>query len=202
MTADLEQAKRMLREQMKTRLTAIAPADAAAWSAQVCARIVGSEIFRRAGVVMLFASLPGEVDLRPVAAQTRRVGKRFCLPRADWAAKRIVPAIVSDMDRDLIQRQYGIREPAPDAVAVPVSEVGLVLVPGLAFDLAGNRLGRGAGFFDRFLADPALTGATCAAGFDIQVINSVPANDRDIPIQWVATQSRLVATRPAGSDNP
>ncbi len=202
MAADLEQAKKALREQVKAGLAGITPADAATWSAQVCDRIIASDIFQRVAVVMLFASLPGEVDLRPVVSEIRRVGKRACFPRADWPNKRIVPAIVSDMDRDLVPRYRGIREPGPNAAAVPLAEIGLVLVPGLAFDLAGNRLGRGAGFFDRFLAEPAMKAATCAVGFDLQIVDSVPADARDIPIQWVATPSRLVAADRERRDNP
>lgn len=189
---DLDVAKKALRADMKAHLAAIAPAEASAASASIRDRLLAWDLFQRASVVMLFAPLPGEVDLRSLAADARQSGKHLCLPISDWATRRIVP-VKADLDR-LVAGRYGLMEPPPDAPEAPVSEIGLILIPGLAFDLAGHRLGRGAGMFDRFLADPALRAVTCAVAFDLQVVDSVPAAAHDIPIQWIVTPTRLVAT--------
>jgi 5-formyltetrahydrofolate cyclo-ligase len=196
---DLDHAKQALRAGMKARLSALPPAEAASASARIRDRVIASDLFTRASVIMLFSPLPGEVDLRPIATQAHRLGKHICLPISDWAARKIVP-VRGDMDR-LVSGRYGLMEPHPDAPAAPVSGIGLVLVPGLAFDLAGHRLGRGAGMFDRFLADPALRAITCAVAFDLQVVDSVPAAAHDIPIQWIVTPTRLVATSATRRDN-
>ena len=190
-------AKQALRSRMKELLAAVPAADAAAWSAAICQRIVRSGAFLDAQVVMLYWPMAGEVNIRPIAAEARRLGKAVCLPRTDWGVQRIIPVRA---DAATEPGRFGLVEPPPEAPAVPLATIGLVLVPGLAFDLEGHRLGRGAGFYDRFLADPALRAATCGVAFDPQIVDSVPVTGHDIPIQWIATPSRLVATGRA--DNP
>ena len=90
--------------------------------------------------------------------------------------------------------RYGILEPPAGTREIPISNLDLVLVPGLAFDTAGHRLGRGAGFYDRFLADPNLRAVTCGVGFEAQLLDNVPIDQWDIPLQAVATERRLVLT--------
>lgn len=178
---------------MKTLLGSMPPGDASAWSRQVCQRVIAWAEFAKAAVVMLYAPVPGEVDVRAIGDEAIRRGKRVCLPRADWQEKRIVPAEVKSLDRDLVTARNGISEPGLDAPALAAQEIGLVLVPGLAFDLCGARLGRGAGFYDRFLAEPGLSATTCAPAFDLQIVDSIPSGPLDVPVGYLATPSRLVA---------
>lgn len=192
MHADTPKAKQSLREGIKARLAAAAPADLKRWSAGACARILASDALGAASSVMLYAPIRGELDISEVARAALAGGKHLCYPRMDWAARRFQPVRVADPSCDLIPGRYGIPEPRAEAAAYPTDKLDLILVPGLAFDLRGHRLGRGAGFYDRFLADPALAAATCGVCFELQIVGSVPVEDWDIPLNFIATEDRWI----------
>ena len=99
-------------------------------------------------------------------------------------------AAVQSVDAGLIAGRHGIREPAADVSAVPPGEIDLVLVPGLAFDEAGRRLGRGAGYYDRFLAP--LSVATVGVAFELQLVPEVPAGSGDVPVGAIVTERRFI----------
>ncbi len=192
-------SKQPLRDRLKAALAGVAPPDVAVWSSAICARLVAWEVYQRASTVMLFAPIRGEADLGSVAADAERAGKRVCVPRSDWSSRRIDAAVAGFAQ--LKPGRHGLMEPPAGAPSAPVTEIDLVLVPGLAFDPRGHRLGRGGGFYDRFLADPALKATTCGIGFDLQLVDSVPVTPLDIPIQWVCTPTRLLATGARRPDN-
>jgi 5-formyltetrahydrofolate cyclo-ligase len=139
---------------------------------------------------MMFAPVSGEPNLRPLAVDILRRG-RLCLPRVDWVHKRMAAASVRDLQRDLVMRRNNIREPVPECPEVPPAELDLILVPGLGFDRSGRRLGRGGGFYDRFLAEPSLRAIRCGVLFDAQLVDQVPAEPHDILVDYLATPSQL-----------
>ena len=121
-------------------------------------------------------------------------GKRVCLPRADWESGQIDPFEVADWENGLIEGRHGIREPGIDAPIVPLGEVDLIIVPALAFDEAGRRLGRGGGFYDRFLERTGGRAFTFGLAFDEQVVAEVPSEAHDATVDAVATDRRLIMT--------
>ncbi len=186
------QAKRRIRLALRERLAAVSPSDAAAWSAEVCRRVAESDLFRSAKCLMLFVPTPGEADVYPLLDRARAAGKRVCLPRVDWAL-RVMSAAEAPASRDaLIAGRHGISEPGPAFPAVPITELDLILVPGLAFDEQGGRLGRGAGFYDRFLAHPNLTASSIGVGFEVQMEPTLPRDSWDVPLHAIATERRWI----------
>src|SRR5690606_18813616 len=108
----------------------------------------------------------------------------------------MTPAIVADPG-SLPAGRFGVRAPSPQARAVPLAEIDLILVPGLAFDTEGNRLGRGAGFYDRFLATrEGAAPPACGVCFEAQLVDRIPTEPWDVPMNAVVTERRLV-TLPA-----
>jgi 5-formyltetrahydrofolate cyclo-ligase len=79
-------------------------------------------------------------------------------------------------------------------MALHISDLDLIVVPGLAFDSTGQRLGRGAGFYDRFLANPTLRAFTCGVGFEVQLLDNLPIDRWDMPLHAIATERRLLMT--------
>ncbi|GIK18928.1 MAG: 5-formyltetrahydrofolate cyclo-ligase [Leptolyngbya sp. PLA2] len=190
---DTAAAKAALRREMRDRLAGLAASDTAAWSDALCARLLASGLLGEHGPVMLFAALPGEVDLSAVAAALHRAGRTVCLPRVGWDEGSLEPVAAGWPWDGLAQTRHGLREPPPDAPAIPLGELNAVVVPGLAFDGEGNRLGRGAGFYDRFLSRPGLAARTVGAGFDLQVVARVPTDAQDVPLDAVATERRIAS---------
>lgn len=106
---------------------------------------------------------------------------------------RVMSAAEAPASRDgLIAGRNGIMEPGPGVAAVPIPDLDLVLVPGLAFDEEGFRLGRGAGFYDRFLGHPSLTAASIGVAFEVQMSPKLPRDEWDIPLHAIATERRWI----------
>jgi 5-formyltetrahydrofolate cyclo-ligase len=97
---------------------------------------------------------------------------------------------VKNLRSDIVTGQFGIREPDAKCVELPLNRLDLALVPGIAFDLQGRRLGRGRGFYDRLLAD--VGGVKCGIAFDEQMAGEIPAGPRDIRLNFILTPTRFV----------
>lgn len=143
--------------------------------------------------VMGFLPVPGEPDLTRMYRFCIDFDRPLCLPRVDWDAGTMVAVAVTSLDEGIVTGRHGLREPAQGTVIDP-TDLGVVIVPGLAFDEAGNRLGRGGGFYDRFLATtPAFRIGVC---FEVQLVPSVPAGPLDVPMDAVVTERRVIRPSP------
>jgi len=182
--------KARLRREMKVTLTAMSPEAAAAGSAAACASAVSLPEFRHARTVMLYLPIPGEVDTVEVALAAWRQDKTVLVPKVLYEHWRIAAVVCRSMDDGLVPNRHGIREPAA-AECWPPEEIDLVIVPALAFDKQGNRLGRGGGFYDRFLAEPGVRAVLCGLAFDIQVLDELPAEHHDRPVDVLVTDKEV-----------
>jgi len=117
--------------------------------------------YRAPEVVMLFISTAHEVDTRQLALQAWADGKRVLAPRVSWDQTRMLPIEIHSLASDLEDATWAFASRSK-VMPVPVSDIDLAIVPGLAFDEHGNRLGRGRGFYDRFLSHPDFHGTSCA----------------------------------------
>ena len=108
----------------------------------------------------------------------------------------VLPAI--GLEEGMIVNQ-GIREPA-GGEAWPIEQIDLVVVPALAYDRSGNRLGRGGGFYDRFLAQPALRAVRCGLAFSKQVVQELPVGPNDHPVDLLVTDAEVLRFRPRPTD--
>ncbi len=160
-------------------------------SASACSHLMNLEAFRHAGVVMLYMPLADEVDLTPIAIRCFQTGKAVCVPRVDWKRHDMDAVEVTSFDDHVMDLdEHGIRTPREVVPIVP-SVIDLVVVPGLAFDAHGNRLGRGGGYYDRFLRRLRRDATTVGLAFDAQVTDTVPADDRDFAVDIVVTDRRV-----------
>jgi len=161
----------------------------------IAATLFATAEWQAARTVMLFAGMPDELDTSPIITGALAEGKRVGLPRCRPGARAMDIVRVTDPAADLAVGAYGIPEPVGDDLIAPVS-IDFVLVPGRAFDRAGNRLGRGAAYYDRFLSGPAATALPCAVCFDCQVVPAVPCDAHDVPVRMVVTETETVRVDP------
>lgn len=192
MTADIADQKRVARTAARSRLAGIPRAELADRSARAVGVLVDSDIWARAETVMLYLPLPGEVDLTGCMADAD--GKRFAAPRAEWNARMMEACEISPRLDGVVAGRHGVREPGPGSAVVPAESIDLVLVPGLAFDARGGRLGRGAGFYDRFLArltEQSPEVVVCGVCFTEQMVASVPMEPRDVRVRMLLTDEGL-----------
>jgi 5-formyltetrahydrofolate cyclo-ligase len=182
--------KKQLRQQIRERIAAIRPADLQLRSAAACRLLCETEEYRRADVILIFLSTAHEVDTSSIAIQAWRDGKRVLAPRVSWEQRRMLPVEIQSLTTDVEPGQMGIREPT-EGLPVPVLDIDLVVVPGLAFDERGNRLGRGRGFYDRFLSHRDLRAVSCAIALEEQIVPEVPVGEHDKPVQMIVTDERV-----------
>jgi 5-formyltetrahydrofolate cyclo-ligase len=180
--------KSELRTQVRAVLQRLTPAARSAASARLCAQCLDRPEWQQARAVLLFAPLPDEVDIWALVGQALASGKTVTLPRFSVVTQNYVAAAVRDPQTDLRRGKLGIREPEASCAEFPLNRLDLVLVPGVAFDPHGRRLGRGKGFYDRLLAD--MRGTTCGVAFDEQVVAEVPVGPRDVLLNCIVTPSR------------
>ena len=182
--------KKRARSEIKRRLRAMTPEEKARKSREICERVMQLPEFQRARAVMLFASMPDEVDTRLLFERSFADGKRVASPRCVTGERMIHPVLVRSM-RDLAPGAYGILEPT-GGETIPVEEIDFVLVPGYGFDRAGNRLGKGAGYYDKFMSQPGFRATRCAVTFAAQLLDETPHDDRDIPVQVLVTENETL----------
>lgn len=177
--------KPQLRKQIHAALAAIPP-DEARYRGEIAARRVTLlPEFAAARVVMIYLTIAGEIDTQPIAHAAFAAGKVVVAPMACPDTKQMLPAICPPGDEDLFHPNHGLRQPI--GPAEPVEEIDLVIVPALAFDRSGHRLGRGGGFYDRFLARPELEAKTIGLAFAEQIVPNVPIQPLDLPVDVVVT---------------
>ena len=166
----------------------ISPEELHERSTIACGRLVEQPEYRRAEVVMIFLSMRNEVDTSHIALHCWNSMKRVLAPKASWEQRRMLPIEIKSFTSDVRNGVLGIREPA-EGLPIPVADIDLVIVPGLGFDTAGNRLGRGRGFYDRFLSHRDFRGVACALGLEDQVIEAVPREEKDVRVHMLVTEA-------------
>jgi len=176
-------AKAGVRAVARARVDAMGEAARAAASARIVAHLVDSAEWSGAATVLAYLSMPREVDLDGLWALG---GRTLCAPRTAWAARSMVAAALGEVS-SAVEVRPGLREPGPGAPTV--DRLDLVLVPGVAFDPAGRRLGRGGGFYDRFLAGVPARTAVMGVCFGCQVVDEVPSEAHDVRVGGLVTES-------------
>ena len=190
--------KSALRQRVRHDLAAISSEQRMIQSGQLRDRLKGLKIWREAWTIFAFAAMADEPVLDEVLAEAIASGRQVALPRFDEATSCYQAVAVQDWSRDLGAARFGVREPKPGGLVVPWKQLDLVLVPGVAFDRRGARLGRGRGFYDRLLVDCA--GHRCGVAFDVQIAEAVPEQAHDIRMNSILTPTCWFETGVGGDD--
>ncbi len=188
MNGDLIERKKVLRRRMREIEPKVSAAERAAVSARLCERLRPERVWQESRRILSFLPMPGEPDVRPLLEEALASKEVVALPR--FNAHRgdydicLVPSLAG-----LEPGHWGILEPGAGCPVLRAEWLDFVLVPGLAYDMMGRRLGRGKGYFDRLLA--GVQGLKCGVAFDWQVVEEVPAGPHDVGMDWLLTPSRL-----------
>ncbi len=140
---------------------------------------------------MVYLSLPTEPDTSALVLRAWQDRKRVLAPKVSWNQRRMIPMEIRSLTDDLTVTPMGIREPVA-GIPFPISLIDLVIVPGVAFDEDGNRLGRGRGFYDRFLSHAEFEGTACAFALDVQMSSTaIPMGPLDRPVDMLVTDEAV-----------
>lgn len=178
--------KSELRKRLRAALEAVGPESIRARSARAAHALIESPEYQRSEILMTYLSLPLEADTTPVVLHAWQKDKRVLAPLVQWDVRQMIPVEINSLESDVVQDDSGFRQPA-EGDPIPIELIDLVIVPGLGFDGHGNRLGRGRGFYDRFLAHPKFRGVACGLAVEEQVVEQIPADGHDMPIHMLVT---------------
>lgn len=192
MSTPLDSAKAGLRQRVRARLAALTPPQREAASLQICSHLRQQEIWQTANSILFFSPLPDEPDIWPLLEAAHTLGKTVALPRFAADTNAYTAACLLDLRSDFPIGRFGIREPAATCAEIPLNRLDLVLVPGVAFQSDGCRLGRGKGFYDRLLA--AVRGTKCGVAFDEQIVEAIPVGPLDVRLNCIITPTRWMET--------
>jgi len=194
MEASVRKTKVDLRREMHERLASLSPSQVRARSTAVWERLSVLSEFVSATWLLVYVSKGHEVDTRGLIQQLLATGKHVCVPKFDDTTQCYVASELKDFVEELEEGRFGILEPKQDAVRlVGADRLNALLVPGLAFDGTGNRVGRGMGFFDRLLREAR--GIKIALAYDFQALKEVPAVAHDVCVDFIVTEERVVSCK-------
>jgi len=182
--------KKTLRQHAREVLLRISSGQAAAQAAAATKAVVALPEFQRARSVFLYRPMPEEIDTAAIATAAWADDKVVLLPRCRMSDRTMDACPVFSFDDPMTPSDYGILEPCSEPWEA--ERVDFVIVPGLAFDRFGGRLGRGAGFYDRFLERLGGHAVACGLAFHQQVIDQVPMFDHDARLDLLVTDTETL----------
>lgn len=185
--------KKTVRLEIKEKLKKLNQRELHKFHKEINSHISNSRLFLEGKVIMAYLAVPGEASVDASISTALSMGKTVCVPfileeEGQMQAVRLVSLKKLGTDR------FGIRTPQEPVEVIAPEDIDLVLVPGLGFTAQGDRLGKGKGYYDRFL--PRCTKAvTMAVGYEAQVLKELPVNAHDAKIRYLCTEKGLRVCR-------
>ncbi|MCM8816534.1 MAG: 5-formyltetrahydrofolate cyclo-ligase [Candidatus Omnitrophica bacterium] len=156
-------------------------------SEKIFQNLVSLSEYKNCWNLMTYVSFDKEPDTIQIIKDALGKAKTVCVPLVDWEKNSMVPVQIFSID-DI---DFSSKVPQPlNQSLVNINEIELVIVPGVAFDVGCNRLGRGKGFYDRFL--PHCNGLKIGLAFEFQILNELPLSPDDVPVDFVITEARII----------
>jgi 5-formyltetrahydrofolate cyclo-ligase len=189
------QSKKELRRRMLEVRTGLPEDYRARCSETICRNLVQLNEFRRSSAILFYMPFRGEADVRPAIVHAWQTGKTVLLPRVRPENRSMKAVRVNSFD-ELVAGAYGILEPPGDPEReVPLDRIDLVVVPGVAFDRRGYRLGYGGGYYDRFfacLSDRPVRTGVC---FTEQLVETAMPEEHDQPMHMLVTPDQVLVMK-------
>lgn len=179
--------KKEIRKKIKVLRSMLSELERESAANEVFARLEATAAFQMADRILIYHSLPDELSTISFLKKWKDI-KSFFLPRVNGVNLDILPYDESRLELG----SFHIEEPQGEATVDP-SEIELIIVPAVAYDRSGNRLGRGKGFYDRLLA--STKAHKIGVGYEFQLLDSLPAEPHDIPMDMVITQKSTIIVR-------
>jgi 5-formyltetrahydrofolate cyclo-ligase len=190
---EIREKKQEIRNTMLNKLAALPPEELAAKTKAVEDRLFEFANFLEARIAMLYTPIQGEVDTAEVIRRSYHYNKIIVLPSFDPVRHRMTLLKVDHAEKDLIQGPRGNLEPDPARCkAVPLDCLDIAVIPGLAMDEKGARIGSGQGYYDRLIPDLPITTRKVGLVFEDQILTMIPMESHDKHIDIVITEDRVI----------
>ncbi len=193
MTENQAAERQLLRRQCLAARALLSPTERAALSRQIVDSVMRLPVFQEKNSVFIYCSYQSEVETWDLIRRCLAAGKTVCVPLTQPAQSRMSAVVITNPALDLISGYKGI--PEPDFAAprrfLPPSQIEAAVIPGTVFDRAGNRLGYGGGYYDRFLSSAAAQALRIGLAFSRQVADHLPALPHDVPMDVLVTEQEV-----------
>jgi len=191
---NIQARKQALRQRIIAARDELTPTLQARLSNEIVRQLCSLAAYRTAQTVLGYLNFGSELQSELWVQQALADSKRVLLPRVNKAGRHLDLFEIVDLSSDVAPGAYGIREPIPERCRhfdAP-GEIDLILMPGVAFDRAGGRLGYGGGFFDKLLAHLPRRPILIAGAFALQVIDEIPQESTDRKVDWLVTEHETI----------
>ena len=162
---------------------------------EILNRLCESRYFNEAKNIFIYISYGSEINTKDIINKALKENKRIYVPRTEFKSRIMDAVEISSLD-NLIENSYGILEPSENEPHIDPNELDLIIVPGVAFDKKGGRMGYGAGFYDRYFKkinkDNIKRITKLALAYDFQVIDEVPMEELDMPVDFIITEKEFI----------
>lgn len=190
---DIKSKKIEIRRSTFARREALSKEELSEKSAAIMERLFDFANFLEARIVLFYMSYNNEVDTEPMIRRALDIEKVIALPLVNTKKKEIVPFKIDNLDRDIRPGYRGIREPISERCKqIPVQYINLAIIPGVAFDERGGRIGHGMGVYDRFIPQLDITTRKVALAFECQIVPQIPMEPHDRYTDIIITEKRIV----------
>jgi 5-formyltetrahydrofolate cyclo-ligase len=149
--------------------------------------------FSNAEKILFYVSTKGEVLTKEMIKDSLSLGKKVVVPISNVKEKNLILSELRDFDKELRPSKFGILEPKKQFFReVSPEEIDLVIVPGIAFDRRGNRIGYGMGFYDNFLSNLKKEIPVIALAYEFQIVSEIPTHKKDVRVQKIITEKKVI----------
>ena len=187
------QEKKELRKIYRERLGLLDPKDRARYDEMITRTLVSLPEFARAQIIMTYLSFSGEADTFGFARALLEKGKRLVVPKVLSKSKSLLACEIKDLESGLVKNRYGILEPDEDHTCpVELGTIDFIMIPGMAFDRRGYRLGHGGGYYDRFLHHIPKPSFFAGIGYNFQIMDALPHDPWDVPVHCLVTEKEIL----------
>jgi 5-formyltetrahydrofolate cyclo-ligase len=178
--------KQQLRQQIRTQLGRMTEEQRIDKSQKACKLLIETPQFHSANTIMTFLSLPHEVDTANFILFSWQHSKTIAVPKISWQQRHMIAVEITSLETGIATEAGGLRNPVT-GTPVLLEDIDLIVTPGMAFDIKGNRLGRGGSYYDRFFSNEKLRAIKCGFSFSEQLLDSVPITEHARPVDMLVT---------------
>lgn len=190
---DKQITKEQLRRIFRQKIAEISPAERSEKSKKACENLISTEMFQKSSIIMFYLAMPQEIDTSAAMNAAWQQKRTVVVPKIFWDKKRMAAVRINSFDEEFSTEVAGLRNPKNNDEVLP-DAIDFVIVPGLAFDRRGFRLGRGGGYYDKFLADKKLKAKKCGFCFAEQFLkdDNLPVSKNDISVDFLVSDKEII----------
>jgi len=190
----VQASKQSIRQHIKGLREQLSDTERATYNEAITARLMLLPEYLQADAVLGYMNFGAEFASERWVSQALSGGKRVALPRVNHHTNHLDLYWVEDMEGQLAQGLWGIREPIVERCKrlAGLNEVEFALLPGVAFTREGARLGYGGGFYDKLLGNAEVTPVLAAAAYSLQLVDQIPQEVTDVNIEWIITEQETI----------